>query len=172
MAAGATYEPIASQTLASAAASITFNSIPQTYTDLRLSLVFTQSIASGQAGLEFNTDGATNYSWTRIGGNGTAAGSGRATSQSFIIINDDYNIGSSTTIPIFSSVDIFSYTGSTYKTTLIQSASDYNGSGTVWDAVGLWRSTAAITKIVLNGAGSSRQFNAGTTATLYGIKAA
>ena len=41
MAAGATYEPIATQTLASAAASITFSSIAATYTDLRLVLTCT-----------------------------------------------------------------------------------------------------------------------------------
>ena len=42
MAAGATYEPIATTTLGSAAADITFSSIASTWTDLRIS--FTSSL--------------------------------------------------------------------------------------------------------------------------------
>ena len=164
-----TYDKIATTTLGSAASAITFNSISSAYTDLRLVLVFTQSIASGQASIQFNSDTGSNYSYTRLAGNGTAASSGRVTGSTEIIINDNYDNGASTTIPTLSSVDIFSYAGSTFKTVLINSAGDYNGSGTVWDAVGLWRNTAAINRIDISGAGSIRTFSIGTTATLYGI---
>jgi hypothetical protein len=164
-----TYDKIATTTVAVAASTITFSSISSAYTDLRLVLVFTQSIGSGQASIQFNTDTGFNYSYTRLAGNGTAANSGRVTGGSEIIINDDYNIGASTTIPTLSSVDIFSYAGSTNKTVLINSAMDLNGSGTVWNAVGLWRNTAAINRIDISGAGSIRTFSIGTSATLYGI---
>ena len=59
----ATYEPIATTTLGSAASSITFNSIPATYTDLRVVLVGTTT-ATANCWLTFNSDGATNYSDT------------------------------------------------------------------------------------------------------------
>ena len=104
-----------------------------------------------------------------MAGNGTAASSGKVTGATVIIINDNYNVGASTTIPTLSSIDIFSYAGSTFKTVLINSAGDLNGSGTVWNAVGLWRDTAAINRIDISGAGSIRTFSIGTTATLYGI---
>ena len=64
MAAGATYEPIATQTLASAAATITFSSIAATYTDLRL--IFAKPIGGSSLLLRFNSDTATNYSWTYL----------------------------------------------------------------------------------------------------------
>jgi hypothetical protein len=165
MAAGATYEPIATQTLASAAAAITFSSIAATYTDLRI--VFSGTVATaGSFGMQFNSDTASNYSRTFLYGTGSTAASGRSTSQTSIV---GTNMG--TTIPTLTEVDIFSYAGSTYKTTLIGGSADANGSGTTVRLVGLWRSTAAITTIKLfeaNGANLS----IGTTATLYGIKAA
>ena len=68
-----TYEPIATTTLGSAASSITFSSIPATYTDLRLVLVHTPSASTGNAQMQFNSDTATNYSYTyrqRIGSGG------------------------------------------------------------------------------------------------------
>jgi hypothetical protein len=63
--------------------------------------------------------------------------------------------------------DLFSYAGSTFKTVLATNSQDYNGSGNVGRTVALWRSTSAISTILLyTNAGN---FNAGTTATLYGI---
>jgi hypothetical protein len=67
-------------------------------------------------------------------------------------------------------LDIFSYAGSTLKSSLSNSSEDKNGSGSVRAAVHLWRSTAAINRLDLFVFGA--QFNVGTTVTLYGIKAA
>jgi hypothetical protein len=170
MAAGATYEPIATQTLASAAASITFSSIAATYTDLRLVLSnVLDDFGSDTVCIRFNSDTATNYSTTRLGGQGTAASSARTTSAAQITLGA--LVITSTTIPIFFTADIFSYAGSTYKTMLGTSSGDKNGSGAVDNTVGLWRSTSAITSVtalILSG----NKFAIGTTATLYGIKAA
>jgi hypothetical protein len=168
MAAGATYEPIATQTLASAAASITFSSIAATYTDLRL-VLGNLVVASGTPSLQlqFNGDTATNYSNTYLAGDGATAISGKGTSQAQI--NSSFALNATTPIAIF--VDIFSYAGSTNKTVLINEAGDKNGSGYTTARVGLWRSTAAITSItILNS--TAVNYNIGTTATLYGIKAA
>jgi hypothetical protein len=164
----ATYEPIATQTLASAAASITFSSIAATYTDLRLVLVANgTSVDNRSVRYTFNADTATNYSRTRLSGDGATASSDNATSQANIA---PFTSLTSLTIPTFYAIDVFSYAGSTYKTVLASGNVDKNGSGGVNSAVGLWRSTAAITsiEITLN----SGNFNIGTTATLYGIKAA
>jgi hypothetical protein len=162
----ATYEPIATTTLSSAAASITFSSIPATYTDLRFTLLInTTSAASEGIRLQYNSDTATNYSDTYLSGNGASAVSGQDTGASFIIL---HYAGTSTTVPTFYFGDVFSYAGSTYKTALVGSVEDKNGSGNVTRGVGLWRSTSAITTLKLGNAGVAN-FNAGTTATLYGI---
>ena len=159
-----TYEKIATTTLSSAATDITFSSISSAYTDLRLVFVGVGSSAGDIPAIRFNSDTATNYSRTYLTGNGTAASSNRTTSSNRIACGD---AGDSTTIPSFNTVDIFSYTGSTYKTALIESSEDQNGSGKVTRTVGLWRSTSAITSITVFN--PSYNLGAGYTATLYGI---
>ena len=161
-----TYDLIASQTLASAAASITFSSIAATYTDLRLVVSFTTT--TGEIiKAQYNSDTATNYSVTAISGNGIAASSFNLANINYIYSTN----GSSPTVPQFLTLDIFSYAGSTYKTSLGTQARDVNGSGgRVDDYVHLWRSTSAINAIRLFT--DTGNFNIGTTATIYGIKAA
>ena len=164
-----TYEPIATTTLGSTSSSITFSGIPSTYTDLRLVVTYTTTTAGQYSYLQFNTDSATNYSDIILVGDGSSAFSLRDTSANFIAFGS-YQSPSSTTIPCFATADIFSYAGSTFKTALITSSMDKNGSGDVEQIVGLWRSTSAITSISIQT--SSSTFKAGTTATIYGIKAA
>jgi hypothetical protein len=166
MAAGATYEPIATTTLGTAG-TITFSSIPATYTDLRLVITGITSSATILT-LRINGDTATNYSHTYIQGNGTAVTSSRATSDTSI---DFHNVQvTSTTLPFFASADFFSYAGSTNKTVLMNMNLDKNGSGEVDTRVGLWRSTSAITSLLIEP--NAGNLAIGTTATLYGIKAA
>jgi hypothetical protein len=160
----ATYEPIATTTLGSAAASITFGSVPATYTDLRIVLVALTS--GGTNRIRFNSDSGTNYSRTKITGDGSTATSTRSTSATGISFGANANPVS--TIPYLNTVDVFSYAGSTNKTVLWDQELDLNGGGEISKGVGLWSNTAAITAIELsNNVGN---FLTGTTATLYGIK--
>jgi len=163
----ATYVPIATQTLGSAAASITFSSIAASWTDLRLVFVGNSSAANRYLTLTFNADSGTNYSMTYLVGDGTTAASGNRTSDTSLYTNN-YG-GSSITIPQFITADIFSYTGSTYKTVLCTTSSDKNGSGNTDRVAGLWRSTSAITSITMQYLITGSNINAGTTATLWGI---
>jgi hypothetical protein len=166
----ATYEPIATTTLGSAAASISFTSIASSWTDLRLVLVARGDSGSGinfALQTRFNSDTGTNYSWTQIYGDGSSALSSRATSQ-------DYGYGGGIAGPTspagtwsLSTLDIFSYAGSTNKTFMYTTSNDQNGAGYVNRGVTLWRSTSAITRIDLT---TNTSFATGTTATLYGIK--
>ena len=162
----ATYEPIATTTLGSAATSITFSSIGSGYTDLRV--VLSVSSTSGNSEgvrIIFNNDSSALYSQTYISGDGSSAVSARATGQNFILLH--YS-GTSTTIPTFYTVDVFSYAGSTNKTILTTGSEDKNGSGNTTRNVGLYRSTTAINELKLSTA-SAVTFSSGTTATLYGI---
>lgn len=159
----ATYEKIATTTLGSAASSIDFTSIPATYTDLRIVFVGTAA-TSVRTSFRFNSDSSTNYSQTFIYGDGSAATSARNTNtnQLFPVTN------LSSTIPSMLTLDIFSYAGSTFKTSLMTGSFDKNGTGTVDRLVGLYRSTSAITTIkIFDLFGDT--FAIGTTATLYGI---
>jgi len=160
----ATYEPIATTTLSGTASAISFSSISNTYTDLRLILVPVMTAAANLY-LRFNSDTGTNYSYTYVYGDGAAAGSGRLTSFSRI---QPY-VGLSTT-PTLVEIDIFSYAGSTNKSVLMRQSRDLNGSGSTNSLVGLWRNTTAITTVNLDL--STSTFASGTTATLYGIKSA
>ncbi len=163
----ATFESIATTTLGSAASTITFNSIPATYTDLRL--VLNGSVtASLQVNLRFNNISTTTYSITNLNGDGATASSSRGSNQTEM--NFNYGFLATTAQPIFATADIFSYAGATNKTTLFTFQQDRNGSGFVERNVGLWRSTSAITRLDI--ITSTSTLAAGFTATLYGIKSA
>ena len=118
MAAGATYEPIATTTLASANGTISFTSLSSAYTDLRISFTMNgQSVASGVPILQYNSDTGTNYSLTRLAGQGSGAYSTADTGASSISLAS--YTAPQTSTPTFITIDIFSYAGSTYKTNLI-----------------------------------------------------
>jgi hypothetical protein len=171
-----TYEPISTQTVGTAVATVTFTSIPQTYTDL----VIAESVyysASTSMALRFNNDSATNYSNTILGGSNAAPGSGvysaRSTNAALINIQGYYAATNSTGnifLPAF--INIMNYSNTTtYKNLISRAYAVDNGTGTdVEMFVGVWRSTNAITRIDL--VTNSGNFAVGSTFTLYGIKAA
>jgi hypothetical protein len=162
MAAGSTYTPLATTTLGSAQANITFSSISGSYTDLVIVANFT---ITSNAGLFFrlNTDSSTNYSDTRITGNGSAAASARDTGQTGIYLST----GDLTTRTMFL-LNIMNYSNTTtYKTTLSRWANESGGTNSY---VGLWRSTAAVNSVTITS--NAYDFTSGSTFTLYGIASA
>jgi hypothetical protein len=166
----ATYEPIATQTLSSAATGITFTSIPATYTDLKIvmtPLTISSLWDNSSLRIQFNSDSGTNYSRNRIFGNGSSVSAQTQTNNTFLDMSIGGIMSTNRTLFIF---DIFSYAGSTFKTTLATiNDGDLPGTGYEGQAVGLWRSTSAITSIFLYST-VANILGVGTTATLYGIK--
>ena len=162
-----TYEPIATTTLGSAAATVTFSSISGAYTDLVL-VINAKANTGGVIGLmcQFNGDTTgSNYSFTYLNGNGSSASSGRVTSSTLALAD----LAGSTTSQNTVITQINSYSNSnTYKTTLTRGA---DASSVAQALVGLWRSTSAITQIVVF-PNSGIQFASGSTFTLYGIASA
>jgi len=159
-----TYEKIATTTLGSAAADITFSTISGSYTDLVLVLgSLTTASANQRIRMQLNSDTGTTYSNTDLYGDGSSAGSTRNTGNAYI---NTTMATTSTTVPSTVIMNFNNYSNATTFKTVI---SRYNNSdATVSAIVGLWRSTSAITTIKLFcGTGN---INAGTTATLYGIK--
>jgi hypothetical protein len=155
---------IATTTLSSAAASITFGSIGSGYTDLRVVIVDTTATTSN-GGFYFNGDTSALYSVTRISGDGSSTYSTRSTGDGRFVLG--YAALTSTTIPTMVTLDLFSYAGSTFKTGLCTFNADKNGSGGLDYVVGLYRSTSAITSVSF--VTTAGNLAAGTTATLYGI---
>jgi hypothetical protein len=161
----ATYEPIYTTTLGSTQSSLTFNSFGG-YTDLRLIISAKTASSGGQIYGTINSDGGANYSRTILWGSGSSSGSNRDTSSTSW--NLDYYGTVSSTFYNTNITDFMNYTNTTtYKTMLTRTG---NASGGLEAQIALWRNTAAITTFTLNVGGGG--FAAGSTFTLYGIKAA
>jgi hypothetical protein len=160
MAAGSTYSSIATAT--SGGTSYTFSSIPSTYTDLILVIGGTANGTNINYGLRFNGDSGSNYSVTRLYGNGTSATSDRISNVTNTLTSNMTD-GANSVIH-----HIMNYSNTTtYKTVLARSNT---GANLVWANVALWRSTAAINSIEYFTTASGSM--ASTTLTLYGILAA
>lgn len=106
------------------------------------------------------------YSWTELSGNGSSASSSRSSSNQFSL---NTTFGPNATAGFFSSsvIHILNYANtSTRKTILHRASADRNGAGNSVLSVGMWQNTAAINEINFR-----NNFIAGSTVTLYGIKA-
>jgi hypothetical protein len=166
-----TYEPISTSTLGSASSTISFTSIPNSYTDLKVVLV-ANGISATTVGyvMTFNSDTAANYTFTQMlaWGISGSVGANRNANQTNIRLSGR-QIAPSATLPSLCEVNIFNYTGANFKPVFIQHSESQTTTGVVTSSAGMWRSTSAITSITFT---ASNQFNTGSTATLYGIKAA
>lgn len=159
-----TYEPIATQTLGSTTSTVTFSSIPQTYTDLIFSCNYSVN-ATYNLFVRVNGDTGNNYGTTGLDGYPNSARSYRNTSQSWM------NLGFSDVANQRQSaiIHFMNYSNTTtYKTALSRQNSPTQY---VLLAAGLWLNTAAITSISVNTL-TADVFATGSTFTLYGIKAA
>lgn len=168
-----TYEAIALTTLASTTSSVTFSSIPNTYTDLVLVCVAqdgTSGTAFSNVQFQLNNDTGANYSWTEMYAYSTTATGQRSSSTT------GGWAGYMSSVSGTFSTHILNFLGygntTSYKPILSRAglgAVNPNTTTAVQATASLWASTAAITTIKLNGAIS---FAAGSTFSLYGIKAA
>ena len=158
-----TYQPIETQTLGSNAASLTFTSVPSTYTDIVLEFSYPSSGTSGyQIGLRFNGDTGSNYSATVMYGE-TSTGSARTSNLSYA--RTGHAAG---TTSFVMRCNIQNYSNSTTCKSVIARNGVVNTG--VYETVALWRSTSAITSITIMIDGGT--LPAGAIATIYGIKAA
>lgn len=171
MAAGKTYEPIATTTGTGSSTQITFTSIPQTYTDLIL-VCSDINVQTVNVGMRFTNDSGSNYSRTvtfadQSGGAQSFRNSNQT--QAYTTYRD---LASSTDKLVFAVTHIMNYTSTTTNKTFLTRLSTVGGVGpiTTMMIAGLWRNTSAINKIDI----FSELANFSTTCkfTLYGIAAA
>lgn len=147
------YESIATVDVgAGGSSTITFSSIPSTYTHLQIRILARGSAANvyGSIGLRFNSDTAANYSDHILGGDGASASAQADVSSTSV--NSAIITGGNATASIFGVgiIDILDYANTNkYKTTRNLGANDQNGGGILRFASGSWRSTTAVTSITL-----------------------
>jgi hypothetical protein len=166
MPAGNTYEAIKTETLASAQASVTFSSIPSTYTDLVLVCNYATSASTGNALLTFNSDTTALYSETAVIGNGTSATSSRDSAQNSIPISWFGTNSTADRVELIYNIQNYANT-STFKTTVGRFNLSERGTGAI---VGLYRSTSAINSLTITN--GNNNFATGATFNLYGIASA
>jgi hypothetical protein len=163
-----TYTLIEAKTLASATATVSFTSIPQTYTDLKV-VCSVRSTRSGDAEnlyIGFNSS-TSSFSSRHIIGEGSGTVGGYNTLNRFIgVVNGD-----TSTANTFSNNEIYipNYTSSNYKSFSgdgVQEANQTLAYATL--TAGLWSNTNAITSIDFTVEFTT--IKAGSTFYLYGIK--
>ena len=160
-----TYESIASQTLGSNTATVTFSSIPQTYTDLILVAAYDLATGGGSMALRFNSDTAGNYGVTYLFSNGSISASGRVVNSTSVAAGRAAVGGQGGG---FTHIMNYSNT-TTYKNALSRSFGTI-ASASPWLSTNTWRNTNAITTITCTDE-SGGNFATGGVFTLYGIKA-
>ena len=150
-----TYDLLESVTLATAASSVTFSSIDQSYGDLILSI---DGEPTGEANLhlQLNSDSGNNYNEVRMFGNGSETSSSATDSSSYFLVG---RAG-------LNRLQFADYSA-TDKHKSILARSDTTTYGYVWASALRWADTSAITSMLLYL--SSDSFSAGSTFNLYGV---
>jgi hypothetical protein len=151
------------QELASAQASITFSSIPQTYTDLVLVLSVRLASDVNESILISLNSSTSNFGIRYLQGNGGSGYTGTLTRW----------IGSSPdsafSVNTFSNTQVYfsNYTSATSKGYSIESVAEQNTTTAFLDlGAGLWTDNSAISSIDISAAANLVQYS---SATLYGI---
>ena len=160
------YDSIATTTLGSSTATITFSSIPSTYTHLQIRGLSLNS-ANVDYVLRYNGDSGSNYRGHVLYGDGSTV----TASQTFggVYTGNDIAFNSGTTYPIAFVTDILDYTNTNKNTTLRGLyGTDANGSGQIVLISGLWMNTSAVTSITITAV--SGTFSQYSSFALYGIK--
>jgi hypothetical protein len=163
-----TYTLIASNTVGSGGtASITFSSIPSTYTDLVLLMSLRQSGAGNNVRYSINGT-TTGYSERLLYGSGSSAGSISGSTTYFEFV---YTNGSGETANSFGNLQVYipNYAGSQHKSISVDSVYENNSTGATQALTAqLWSNTAAITSMTITP--STTNWLQYSTAYLYGIK--
>ena len=159
-------QPIYTQTVGvGGVAEVTFNNIPQTFTDLRVlvSARFANAFVANTVYIGFN--GAYTSTTSRyLAGDGVSATSSASTNAFIGDVSANSN-----TANTFGTIDVYipNYTGSNFKQYISDSVSENNATAAyaeIW--AGLWSSTSAVTSLKFSGSANLMQYS---TITIYGI---
>jgi hypothetical protein len=163
------FESIATVTGTGSSGTITFSSIPGTYTHLQLRYL-SRGTTDNVMYLRINSDTGTNYSDHALYGNGTSAATLSDVSNTRIAQFRQSDSATTAQMGV-GIIDIHDYASTTKnKTIRALTGYDANGTGIVMLTSGQRINTAAITTLTLNVDGGF--FSSNSTFALYGIKGA
>jgi hypothetical protein len=171
------YASIATTTVGSGgAASVSFTSIPSTYTHLQIRAIARTDRATVVSGdwmkITFNGDSGSNYAFHQLRGDGASATAAASSSIGFMEV--ERAAGAASTASGFGAIvfDLLDYANtSKYKTQRTLGGYDNNGAGVVGLYSGVWMNTNAVTSITLISGGGSN-FVQYSSFALYGIRGA
>jgi hypothetical protein len=164
-----TFTKIASLTAAGGSSTISFTSIPSTYTDLVIKVSARATYAANFQDINIRFNGSTSgYSSRLLQGDGSAATS--ANNASSALVWGANSVSANATANTFSNGEVYipNYTSALNKSLSTDAVTENNATAAyIQVAAGLWSNTAAITSIEMYlGAGNYVQYS---TFTLYGI---
>ena len=168
-------QPIYTQTVGSGGvASVTFNNIPQTFTDLKVVISGRVSASTGYLGFFPNNNTSGIYSYIYIGMNPVAGTAYTGVTANSAYGFFAYNAAASNVANSFSNNEFYipNYTGSNYKSCILDGVSEDNavgGNSSISPSAFLMNNTAPITSIVVKDTVTSSNLVQYTTISLYGI---
>jgi hypothetical protein len=166
------YESIATATGTGSSGTISFTSIPSTYTHLQIrGIMRTDEPGATETNCYIQVNGVTSssyaYHWLR--GNGTAAAAAGAATQTITFPGNATGAAATASVMGVLIADVLDYASTTKNKTLRYfTGFDRNGAGEVYISSGLYNATTAITSIQIKTA--SNNWTTATTFALYGIK--
>lgn len=163
------YDSIATVSGTGSSGTISFTSIPSTYTHLQIRFIGRATTATSTIRVQFNSDTGSNYANHMLYGEGSAVYAANNTTQTYMKFYGLANSGLSADIVSAHIVDVLDYTN-TNKNKVYRTLGgfDANGSGEQGLFSGLWMSTSAITSIDL--ITNSGSWTSSSSFALYGIK--
>lgn len=173
MPAESTYTPLATTTLSVAAANIDFQNITSAHTDLLVVAFVRSSDAATTVNLLSRVNNASGniYDGAYLRGSGTTASSFRYNDTSYAAPVGTMHAASVSSVFSQHLIHYFSYSNTNMnKTMMALTAAEGVTSGTVDHVINQYFSTAAISRLTFFP--SAGNFVAGSTITIYGIKAA
>ena len=164
---GSSFESIQTIDVTTPVTSVTFTSIPSTFTHLQIRMYTKDNTGLASQGTIINGDTGANYAYHRLYGEGAGVNTSSVASNTFAITGiSDAQFGSGI-------MDFLDYKNTNkYKTIRSFNGFDNNGSGWVGLWSGLWMNTNAITSIQLTTGNFSQSWVADSKFALYGIKVA
>ena len=168
---GTAFESIATATGTGSSGTVTFSSIPSTYTSLQLRILGKTTDSNGLVSLQFrfNGDTASNYAYHRLQGDGATASASGSASQT--LIESVTGMAGGFYADVFGAAifDVHDYASTTKnKTTRMLLGTDRNGGGIIQLHSGLWMQTTAISSITITQNGGAN-WATGSVFSLYGI---
>ena len=167
-----TYTLIASNTLSSSAASVTFSSIPNTYTDLLVKISAKSDRANANDDIKMLINGSTSsvYGERNVNGNGATAASNGNANLAYLALRSGSTGG--LTSNVFSSTEVYipNYTSAIiHPVGSIQVQEDNSTTARIFATASSYNTAEAITSLTFN-IWTGPNFVSGSSFFLYGIK--